>query len=189
MICWQAPLKHALLAAAVVTAGIATRPEPAAALPGAGVNVGAGAHLANTGFAYDVNGTVSVMGFGVNALYWAQNATSTTWTSAVLQKNLSFIPMTDLTPGIGAAMVNAGTTSGVGPMAQLSAAFHPLMLPIAIEGQVGAAYLNGSMALPYAVGGKLSLFPFTSIVARWRGWEGATAIKNNGPEIGLEIGI
>lgn len=185
MICWQAPLRHALLATAIVAAGIAVQPEPAAALPGAGVNVGAAAHIANTGFAYDVNGTVSVMGFGVNAMYWAQPALSNTWTSAVLQKNLSFIPMTDITPGVGVAVLNGG----VGPMGQLSAAVHPLLMPFAIEGSVGAAYLNGSMALPYAVGAKLSLIPFTSFVARWRGWEGATAIKNSGPEIGVEIGI
>ena len=149
------------------------------------MNVGASAHFANTGFAYDVTGTASVMGFGLNAMYWTQPALSNTWASAVVQKNLSFVPMTDFTPGIGGAMANGAA----GPMAQLSAAFHPLMLPFAIEGNVGAAYLNGSMALPYAVGAKLSLFPFTSFVARWRGWEGASAIKNSGAEIGIEFGL
>lgn len=178
-----------MLATAIVAAGIAAQPESAAALPGVGVNVGAAAHFANTGFAYDVNGDVALLGFGLNGFYWMQPATSTSWASAAIQKNLSFIPMTTFTPGLGVAMLNAGAVNGFGPLAQLSAGFHPLMLPVAIEGSLGAAYVNGSTALPYALGVKLSLIPFTSFVARWRGWEGAAGIKNSGAEIGIEVGI
>lgn len=173
----------------MVLAGAFGRPEAAEALPGVGVTAGAGAHFAGTGgFAYSVLGTVDVMGWGVGAHYWAQPASSTNWVAAALRKNVSPIPTTSLAPGLGVAMLGTPTGNHVGPLGQLTAAWYPPLMPFALDFSVGAAWLNGSMALPYSAGVKLSLIPFTALVARWRGWEGA-GFRTSGPEIGAEIGF
>lgn len=186
MTCWHPLLKRTVLAAALL-AGVTGRPEAADALPGVGVTAGAGAHLANTGFAYSLIGNVDVMGWGVGAHYWGQPSTSSNWVSAALKRNVSPIPTITLAPGLGVAMWNPGTGSAVGPLGQLNAGWYPPLMPFALDFSVGAAWLNGSMALPYSAGVKLSLIPFTALVARWRGWEGA--FRTSGPEIGAEIGF
>ena len=152
------------------------------------MQVGVGAHLPGAGGpAVSVLGNVDVMGWGLGAHYWAQPATSSNWVSAALKKNISPIPTVSLAPGLGVAMWNAGAGNAVGPLGQLNAGWYPPLLPVALDLSVGAAWLNGSMALPYSAGVKLSLIPFTALVARWRGWEGA--FRTSGPEIGAEIGF
>ena len=91
--------------------------------------------------------------------------------------------MVSISPGVSALYLNGG----IGGQASLDAAFNPLLLPFAVEGMIGAGYVNGSMLLPYGVGVKLSLIPFTSINVRYRGWTGA--LNTGGPELGLEIGL
>lgn len=187
MICWQSLLKRSIVAACVI-AGVTAQPEAALALPGVGVIAGAGAQFADTGLAYNVNAAVDAMGFGVRGLYWMQPSTTNTWASAQVSMNVSPIPMLNISPGVGAAMWNQAGSSVGGPMASVSAGFYPIALPVAINVEAGAAYLNGSLSLPYSAGVKLSLFPFTALVARYRGWEGS-ALRASGPEIGAEIGF
>lgn len=188
MTCWPPHLKRTLLAA-VILAGVVGRPEAAHALPGVGVVVGAGAHLPSAnGPAVSVIGNLDVMGWGIGAHYWAQPASSTNWVSAALKKNISPIPTLSLAPGLGVAMLGTPTGNNVGPLGQLNAGWYPPLMPFALDLSVGAAWLNGSMALPYSAGVKLSLIPFTALVARWRGWEGA-GFRTSGPEIGAEIGF
>jgi hypothetical protein len=190
MTCWHPLLKRTLLAG-LVLAGVGARPEPAQALPGVGVVVGGGAHFVTSGggFAYSVIGNVDVMGWGAAGHYWQQPASSTNWVSLALRRNLSPIPTISIAPGIGVAMGGSPAGNAVGPLGQVSAGWYPPLMPFALDASVGAAWLNGSMALPYALGVKLSLIPFTALVARWRGWEGAGFIKTSGPEIGAEIGF
>lgn len=187
---WQAPLKPAL-AALVLAAGIAGRPEPAQALPGVGLHGGAAVHFADTGWAYQANATADVMGWGLGAMYWTQPGvpTATNWLQATVRRNVSPIPMTSIVPGLGVAMIGTGTQNDLGPLLTLSGSFQPILLPTAVDANVGLAWVNGSMALPYSLGVKLSLIPFTALVARWRGWEGNSRIRNGGPELGVEIGI
>lgn len=154
-----------------------------------GVVVGAGAHLPGSGGpAASVVGNLDVMGWGLGAHYWMQPATSSSWASAVVRKNISPIPTIGIAPGIGAAMLNTSLGNGIGPLGQLNASWYPPLMPFAIDLSVGAAWLNGSMALPYSAGVKLSLIPFTALVARWRGWEGS-GFRTSGPEIGAEFGF
>ncbi len=192
MICWHLLLRRTLLVSAVL-AGIVGQSEDAAALPGVGVVAGAGAHFATTGgFAYSAIGNLDVMGWGLGAHYWAQPATSTNWVSAALKKNISPIPTVSLAPGLGVAMWGTATGNNVGPLGQLNAGWYPPLMPFALDLTVGAAWLNGSMALPYSAGVKLSLIPFTALVARWRGWETmgpGAGLRTSGPEIGAEIGF
>ena len=159
-------------------------------MPGVGVVAGAGAHfvMSGGGFAYSAVGNLDVMGWGLGGHYWAQPATSSNWVSAALKKNISPIPTVTIAPGLGVAMWGSAAGNTVGPLGQLSAGWYPPLMPFALDFSVGAAWLNGSMALPYSAGVKLSLIPFTALVARWRGWEGA-GFKTSGPEIGAEFGF
>lgn len=190
MTCWQPLLRRAFLAA-LLFGGVTARPEAAdAAIGGVGVVAGAGAHLANTGFAYTLNGALDVMGWGLAGTYWQQPSTSTTWLSAGVRKNVSMVPMLTVAPGVGFASLGSSGVASSGPMVSVAAGFYPLMMPFAIDASVGAAMLlNGSTALPYSVGAKVSLMPFTALVVRYRGWEGVPTFKTGGPEIGAEIGF
>jgi nitrogen-specific signal transduction histidine kinase len=60
----------------------------------------------------------------------------------------------------------------------------------AFEAMLGAGYaVNDGFFVPYSAGVKWSPLPFTSLVARYRGWGAGAARLGAGPEIGLEVGI
>lgn len=170
---------------AIATLALTAAPASAIPLLGIGADVGAAAHFTNVGTALDLNADVNVMGPSIGLRYWIPfGSTAATYGQLGISTNVSPVPMLNISPGIAGCLIG----SAPGGMVTLNARFEPILLPAAIEGMVGAGYCNGGMLLPYNVDVKLSLIPFTSIKAGWRGWSGA-AFTASGPEVGLEIGL
>ena len=178
-----------LLLGLMWTAGaIAASASPAAALPLIGVGANVGANIQFLGAsqpspALDLTADLTVMGPVFGFEYWRPFDGSLNYAQAGVRYNVSPIPMVSIQPGVAGINLN-GVWGGLG---SVNAVFTPLMLPFAVEGMVGAGYVNGSTLLPYSVGVKLSLIPFTSINLRYRGWAGA--LNASGPEAGVEIDL
>lgn len=160
----------------------------AAALPLVDLGGGAGAaiHFPGGNPAIDLTAQANVLGFGVSAQYWKQFGTTNQYMQAVLSKNVSPVPGLEVSPGVGVASL-CGCGGGV---VNTTAVFRPLLLPVSFEAMLGAGWaVNDGFFVPYAAGVKWSPLPFTSLVARYRGWGAGAAKLGAGPEIGLEVGI
>jgi hypothetical protein len=180
------PQPKLMLGLTLAIAASATFASPADAIPliGIGANVGAGIHfLSQQSPAVDVNADLAVLGPVIGLQYWHPFDGTQNYFQAGVRYNVSPIPMVSIQPGISGVYLNGGW----GGLGSVNAVFSPLMLPFSVEGMAGAGYVNASLLLPYSVGVKLSLIPFTAINVRYRGWSGA--LNASGPEVGLEIGL
>ncbi|MEB3222311.1 MAG: hypothetical protein VKS61_09565 [Candidatus Sericytochromatia bacterium] len=161
-----------------------------------GVDAKAGAGIQATsglGLALNAEAHVGVLGWGVRGHYWQRlfSNSQLSWMAATVGKNVSPVPMINVSPGVGVAGLGQGATT-LGPLGTIHASFSPVLLPVSVEASVGAAWLGGtSLVLPYSVGAKVSLIPFTGVTLRYRGFEGNNALLSgaNGPELGVEVGI
>ncbi|MEB3328849.1 MAG: hypothetical protein VKQ33_06415 [Candidatus Sericytochromatia bacterium] len=191
MTSWHHPPTLVASLALLLTAAAA---EPAHAL--LGVDARAGAALQATGGqgpALNAQANVGMFGWSARGHYWQTltAATQTRWMTAVVCKNVSPIPMIDVSPGLGLAGLGQADTT-FGPVGLVHASFSPFLVPISVEATAGASWLGGTrLVLPYSLGAKVSLFPFTGFTLRYRGFEGNHALLQgaNGPELGVEIGI
>jgi hypothetical protein len=177
-----------VLASALALTSLGTLAAPASALPlvGIGANVGAAVHIPSTGSpAADLTADLAVLGPVIGLQYWQPFNGTSPYMQGGVRFNVSPIPMINVAPGLAACSVNGA----IGGLATLNASFSPLMLPVSVDGAIGAGYAGGSPLLPYHAGVKLSLIPFTAINVRYRGWTGNPAFTFGGPEIGIEIGL
>jgi hypothetical protein len=183
-----------MLAASCAVLSAVVVAEPAHALLGVDARAGAAVHLAGgLGLAASAQANLGLFGWGVRGHYWQTltAATQTRWMAAAISKNVSPIPMIDISPGLGVAGLGQSATT-YGPIGMVHASFSPFLVPVSVEATAGASWLGGtSLVLPYSVGAKVSLFPFTGFTLRYRGFEGNNALLQgaNGPELGVEIGI
>ncbi|MEB3196030.1 MAG: hypothetical protein VKP62_02395 [Candidatus Sericytochromatia bacterium] len=189
MICSRRASRTSLFA--LVLAGSLLLPvKPAHALMGVTVAAGAGIHAPSDGLAGSLWGSADAFGWGVAGHFWRRLSTTPDhWLALQVRKNVSPIPMISIMPGVGVAGLGGPTQTALGPMASVTGRFAPFLLPFAFEAQAGAAWINNSLALPYSVGAKISLIPFTAVALRWRGWEGNSTIRSAGPELGVEAGF
>jgi hypothetical protein len=168
--------------------------RPADALPGVGVAASSSVGLVNDNQpVFNVVASAELAGVHVGGLFWRRVSDQRTYLHGLLMKDVSPIPMIKVLPGIGLASNPGGQ---VGPIASLGAAFHPFLLPVAVEVSAGAALFSGQTLLPYSAGLKLSLFPLTAFNFRYRGFGGeartgapGSLAGIGGPEVGVEIGI
>lgn len=170
--------------------GTALSASPASALLPS-VAAGGGLHAVTEGpsFAASAWGSVDMLGWGATGHFWRRLTGSPEhWVSLGARRNLNIAPMISIAPTLGIAGLGNTAQTAFGPMAAVSGRFAPLLMPFAFEAQAGAAWVNGSLLLPYSLGAKISLIPFTAVTVRWRGWEGA-AFRANGPELGFEAGF
>jgi hypothetical protein len=181
------PQPRLVLGLTLAIAGTSLIASPANAVPliGIGANVGAGVHFLSGGQspAMDLNADLSLLGPVIGLQYWRPFDGSQNYLQAGVRYNVSPIPMVSIQPGISGINLNGGW----GGLGTVNAVFSPLMLPFSVEAMVGAGYVNAGLLLPYSVGVKLSLIPFTAINVRYRGWSGPLNVS--GPELGLEIGL
>lgn len=187
MICSR-PLSKALFCLAAAVACVTLPAAPASALIPS-VAAGGGLHAVNNGLAASAWGSVDALGWGATGHVWRRlNNSPDHWVSLAARRNLNLAPMISVAPMLGLAGVGNAAQTTFGPLAGVSGRFAPLLMPFALEAQAGAAWINGSLLLPYSLGAKISLIPFTAITLRWRGWEGA-ALQASGPELGFEAGF
>lgn len=185
MTSWS-PQRRIALAAMLGLASLGAAATPASALPliGVGANVGAGVHIPSSGpLASDVTADLAVMGPVIGLQWWRTFDGVNTYLQGGVRWNVSPVPMVNVAPGVSAASFNGG----LGGLGTLDASFSPLMLPASLNAGVGYGWVNGSTLLPYHVGVKLSLIPFTAINVGYRGWQGGPNV--GGPEIGIEVGL
>lgn len=179
-----------LLAAALALGGLGAVAQPASAVPIVDLGAKAEAALHYTdALAVDLNAGVDLRGLLISAQYWTKlnAATPANYMQGTIRYNVSPVPMLSIAPGVGLV----GGSVGVGPLANVTATFAPILLPASVEAMAGAAYVQNSTLFPYYAGVKFSLFPFTAFALRYRGWGGANGalLGNGGPEIGFEIGL
>ncbi|MEB3285031.1 MAG: hypothetical protein VKN33_07085 [Candidatus Sericytochromatia bacterium] len=187
---YSRPLLKTLLCLTAVSAGATFNASPASALLPS-VKAGAGLQVLPEGpsLAASAWGSVDVLGWGATGHFWRRlTATPQHWFSLAARRNMSLAPMIAVAPMIGIAGLGDTGATALGPFAGLSGRFAPILMPFAFEAQAGAAWINGSLVLPYSLGAKISLIPLTAVSLRWRGWEGS-AFRFSGPEIGLEAGF
>jgi hypothetical protein len=130
-----------------------------------------------------------MLGWGATGHFWRRLiGTPDHWISLAARRHINIAPMISFAPMVGLAGIGNLTTTNMGPMAAISGRFAPLLMPFSFEAQAGAAWINGSLVLPYSAGAKISLIPLTAVTLRWRGWEGSI-FRAGGPEVGFEAGF
>jgi hypothetical protein len=176
------------LTAGLALVGLGAVATPATALPivDVGANAGVALHYTDA-LAADVTADVNLRGLVISGQYWTKLNAPTNYMQGTIRYNVSPVPMLSVAPGVGLV----GGAVGVGPLANVTATFAPILLPASVEAMAGAAYVNNSTLFPYYAGVKFSLIPFTAFALRYRGWGGANGalLGNGGPEIGFEIGL
>ncbi|MNX86757.1 hypothetical protein D3C86_1186540 [compost metagenome] len=110
-----------------------------------------------------------------------------------LRKELSFIPMISLKPGVfyqGQSLYSPTFDHGVG--ARVDLGLSPILSPLTFEGSVGVSYpLAYQHAIAsYMLGANLSLIPMTSIGVRYRGYRDLAVTSDiSVMELGLRVSI
>ncbi|MBO9540021.1 hypothetical protein J7643_05430 [bacterium] len=189
-----------LAATTVATIGFSA---PAQAVPLIGIGASAGAHIGYlsgdkqgasiSGPAFELDGNVDAFGFDVAGNLISRLGSDEMLAEVGLRKELSFIPMISLKPGIfyqGQSLFSPTFDHGAG--ARVDLGLSPILSPLTFEGSVGVSYpLSYQHAIAsYMLGANLSLIPMTSIGVRYRGYRDLAVTSDiSVMELGLRVSI
>jgi hypothetical protein len=115
------------------------------------------------------------------------------WAEVGLRKELSFLPMISLKPGLfyqGQSVFSPSFDHGAA--ARIDLGVSPILSPLTFEGSAGVGFPLAYQHLlaSYMVGANLSLFPMTSIGVRYRGYRDlAVTTDVSVMELGLRVSI
>ncbi|HEY9899005.1 MAG TPA: hypothetical protein V6D00_07475 [Pantanalinema sp.] len=185
-----------LAASAVVATALCA---PAQAIPLIGIGASAGGHVgymsssAVSGPTFELDGNVEAFGFDVAGNLLTRMGGSEMFGEVGLRKELSFLPMISLKPGVfyqGQSLFSPTYDHGVA--ARVDLGLSPILSPLTFEGSAGVGFpLAYQHALAtYMLGANLSLFPMTSIGVRYRGYRDlAVTTDISVMELGLRVTI
>lgn len=170
---------------------------PAQAVPLIGIGASAGGYVnysPSLGLGFDLDGSAQLPFLDLTANAWLagtrQNA------EIALRKEVSFLPMLSVRPGLGwhgTNFWNTGTELAHAPQASVLVSLTPILSPIWFEGSLNASYLLGPN-LPvagYMVGGYFAFLPIASLGLRLRGYQDLSGGGRDftGYEAGLRLSI
>lgn len=171
---------------------------PAHAVPLIGVGASAGGHVgymsgAKSGATFELDGNVDAFGFDVAGNLLTRLGGSEMLAEVGLRKEVSFLPMISLKPGLfyqGQSLFSPSYDHGVGVRVDLG--ISPILSPLTFEGSAGVSYPLAYQhpLASYMLGANLSLFPMTSIGVRYRGYRDLAVTSDiSVMELGLRVTI